>query len=204
MGAPGHYVLCGKGHEIGVIEDDLYWDEEMFKRLEDLENKECPICGQKAKYNFCHYGDINDCTDVKLIWNSTEKRWIIPKKLEERQKRDLKDHIIKKDRIIKTEKVAKKVGDKVAEEVIEKVGKNVAEKIIWIDGREISQISGSKTQSYQDNLEVKVEGEIYMLNATSVLRMVNEFKFSVVQHGKHKYIVPVEKFENGTYVNMDK
>lgn len=187
MGAPGHYILCPKGHEIGVIEDDLYWDDEMFKKLEELENKTCPICGQKAKYNFCYYGDINDCTDVKLAWNDKEKRWIIPKKLEERQKRDLKDHIIKKDRAIKTEKVT------------EKVGENVAEKIIWIDGREISQIRGS-----QDNLEVKVEDEIYMLDVASVLRMANEFKFSVIQKNKHKYLVPVEKFENGAYVNMDK
>ena len=115
MGAPGHYILCPKGHEIGVIEDDLYWDDEMFKRLEELENKKCPICGQKAKYNFCHYGDIDDCTDVKLVWNSKEKRWIIPKKLEERQKRDLKDHIIKKDRAIKTKKADKKVA--VAEKI---------------------------------------------------------------------------------------
>lgn len=105
MGAPGHYILCVKGHEIGMIEDDLYWDEKMFKLLEDLEKKECPICGGKAKYNFCHYGDINDCTDVKLTWNPKEKRWIIPRKLSERQKKDLKDHVIRKQGVIKTEKV---------------------------------------------------------------------------------------------------
>jgi len=105
MGAPGYYILCPKGHQIGVIEDDLYWDEEIFKRLEDLENKKCPICGQKAKYNFCHYGSIDDCIDVKLTWDSKENRWIIPSKLTEIQKKELKDHIIKKGKVIKTEKV---------------------------------------------------------------------------------------------------
>jgi len=107
MGAPGHYILCPKGHEIGVIEDDLYWDEELFKELEELENKTCPICGQKAKYNFCHYGSIDDCIPFKLRWNPEENRWIIPRKLREEYKKDLKDHIIKKDRAIKTEKVTK-------------------------------------------------------------------------------------------------
>lgn len=95
MGAPGHYILCSKGHEIGVIEDDMYWDEEMFKMLEELEKKKCPICGGEAKYNFCHYGDINDCIDVKLTWNPKENRWIIPRKLSEGQKKELRDHIIK-------------------------------------------------------------------------------------------------------------
>lgn len=199
MGAPGHYILCPKGHEIGVIEDDLYWDDEMFKRLEELEKKKCPICGREAKYNFCHYGNINDCTDVKLIWNSKEKRWIIPNKLTEGQKKELTGHVIKKEMTIKTEKVTKKVGDNVT-----KNGENVAEKIIWIDGREISQMRGGKTQFDQDNLEVKVGDNIYMLNAASVLRMANEFKFSVIQKDKHQYLIPVEKFENGTYVNMDK
>lgn len=96
MGAPGHYVLCPKGHEIGVIEDDLYWDEDMFKKLEELENATCPTCGQKAKYNFCHYGSIDDCIDVKLTWNSKENRWIIPRKLSERHNEDLKKGIIKR------------------------------------------------------------------------------------------------------------
>ncbi len=189
MGAPGHYILCQKGHEIGVIENALYWDDEMFKRLEDLEKKKCPICGRGAKYNFCHYGDINDCTDVKLTWNDKEKRWIIPKKLEERQKRDLKDHIIKKDRVIKTEKVAKKVAMGV-------IGR--------IDGIDISQMRCRRVQSDHDNIDVKVGDETYMINIAAILRMVNEFRFDVFQGKKHKYLTPVEKSENGKYVSMDK
>ena len=27
MGAPGYYVLCKNGHEIGYISDDLYWGD---------------------------------------------------------------------------------------------------------------------------------------------------------------------------------
>ena len=96
MGAPGYYILCLNGHEIGVIENGLSWNEEQFKKLEELEKKECPICGQKAKYNFCHYGSIDDCTDVELVWNPEEKRWIIPKKLTDKQKKELKGHIIRK------------------------------------------------------------------------------------------------------------
>lgn len=199
MGAPGHYILCPKGHEIGVIEDDLYWDEDMFKRLEDLEKKNCPICGQKAKYNFCHYGDINDCTDVKLTWDGKEQRWIIPKKLEERQKKDLKDHIIKKDRTIKTEKVDKKVtGD-----MVDNAG-STENMVAMIDGTEISQMRCRRVQFDHDNIEAKVGNETYLINMAAVLRMANEFRFDVVQEKKHKYLVPVEKFENGTYINMDK
>lgn len=193
MGAPGHYILCPKGHEIGIIEDDLYWDDEMFKKLEELEKKKCSICGRGAKYNFCHYGDVNDCTDVKLTWNSKEKRWIIPKKLTEQQEKELIGHSIKKGRVIKTQKVVKKVAGEVAENVVAR-----------IDGTEISQIRGRKTKFDQDNLEVKVGDETYMINAVAVLRMAHEFRFDVVQRKKHRYLVPVEKFENGTYVNMDK
>ena len=189
MGAPGHYVLCPKGHEIGVIEDDLYWDEDMFKKLEDLENKKCPICGQKAKYNFCHYGNIEDCTSIRLTWNIKEKRWIIPRELTEEQKKDLKDHIIKKDRAIKTEKVDKKVAMGV-------IGR--------IDGTDISQMRCRRVQSDQDNIEAKVGDETYMIDTAAVLRMVNEFRLNVVKGKKYRYLVPVEKFENGAYVNMEK
>lgn len=189
MGAPGHYILCNKGHEIGVIEDDLYWDEEMFKKLEELEKEECPICGQKAKYNFCHYGSINDCTDVKLTWNIKEKRWIIPRELTEEQKKDLKDHIIKKDRAIKTEKVDKKVAMGV-------IGR--------IDGIDISQMRCRRVQSDQDNIDAKVGDDTYMISITAVLRMANEFRFDVVQGKKYKYLTPVEKSENGRYVSMDR
>lgn len=178
MGAPGHYIICPKGHEIGFIEDDLYWDEKLFKELEELEKKKCPICGQEAKYNFCHYGHINDCTSAKLTWNSKEKRWIIPRKLTENHKKDLKDHIIRKDGIIKTEKVTKNVKR--------------------IDGTEISQMI------QEDNLEVMVGDEIYNINAVTVLRMANEFRFDVVQEKEHRYLIPVEKFENGAYVSIDK
>jgi hypothetical protein len=196
MGAPGHYILCPKGHEIGVIEDDLYWNDEMFKRLEELEKKKCPICGQNAKYNFCHYGSIDDCIDVKLAWNSKENRWIIPSKLTESQEKELKDHIIKKDRTIKTEKVTKKDAGEVAE--------NAENVVAKIDGTEISQMRCRKTELYHHNLEAKVGDEIYMINTTAVLRMANEFRFDIVQGKKHRYLVPVEKFENGTYVSMDK
>lgn len=189
MGAPGHYIICPKGHEIGVIEDDLYWDEDMFKKLEELEKKKCLICGRGAKYNFCHYGDINDCTCVKLTWNIKEKRWIIPSKLTEEQEKDLKDHIIKKDRAIKTEKADKKVAMGI-------VGR--------IDGTDISQMRCRRVQSDQDNIEAKVGNDTYMISITAVLRMVNEFRFDVVQGKKHKYLTPVEKSENGRYMSMDK
>lgn len=108
MGAPGYYILCSNGHQIGVIENGLSWDEEMFKKLEGLEKKKCPVCGKKARYNFCHYGNINDCTTANLEWSPEEKRWIIPKNLIGDQKKELKGHIIRKDMTIKTEKVAKK------------------------------------------------------------------------------------------------
>lgn len=189
MGAPGYYILCPKGHEIGVIENGLCWGDETFKLLEELENKKCPICGEKAKYNFCHYGDINDCTSIKLTWNSKEERWIIPRELAEEQKKDLKDHIIKKDRIIKTEKVDKKVAMGV-------VGR--------IDGIDISQMRCRMVQSDQDNIEAKMGDETYMISIAAVLRMANEFRFDVVQGKKYKYLTPVEKSENGRYVSMDK
>lgn len=98
MGAPGYYILCGNGHEIKVIEDDLYWDEDTFKKLEELEKKTCPICGEIAKYRFCHYGDINDCrVSIKFVWNSKEKRWIIPCELSEDQKKELESCTIKRN-----------------------------------------------------------------------------------------------------------
>ncbi len=88
MGAPGEYVLCGYGHVIGMIEDDLYWgasDDEnsVYKKSKRLENSRCIKCGRIAKYRFCHYGDINDCLDDehKLQWNSKENRYIIPYKV---------------------------------------------------------------------------------------------------------------------------
>lgn len=108
MGTPGYYILCPNGHQIGVIENGLSWSEETLKKLEELENEKCPICGQKAKYNFCHYGNINDCTEANLVWNPEENRWIIPKRLTEEQKKELKGHVIRKDVTIKTEIVAKK------------------------------------------------------------------------------------------------
>ncbi len=90
MGAPGEYVLCGYGHVIGVIEDDLYWgwgdpknESSVFKEAERLESSRCLECGRIAKYRLCHYGDINDCLDKDshLEWNSKENRYIIPYKV---------------------------------------------------------------------------------------------------------------------------
>ena len=68
MGAPGYYVLCPNGHLIGTIEDDLYWgdpedESSVYKELEKLEKTKCHKCNKTAKYEFCHYGDINDCLD---------------------------------------------------------------------------------------------------------------------------------------------
>lgn len=72
-----------------------------------------------------------------------------------------------------------------------------------IEGTEISQI---RCRESQNILDAKVEDEIYIyvIDAPAVLRMANEFRFNVVQKNKRKYLVPVEKFENGAYVNMDK
>ena len=85
MGASGNYILCPDGHVIGMIEDDLCWGEpedesSPWKELERLENSRCKVCGKMAKYNFCHYGDINDCLDDKhkLTWNPKEQRYILP------------------------------------------------------------------------------------------------------------------------------
>lgn len=97
MGAPGYYVLCENGHIVGMIRDDIDWVEDTFKKLEELEKVKCPICGEIAKYRFCHYGDINDCISIKLVWNSKEKRWIIPSKLSDKQKEELRSCTIKKD-----------------------------------------------------------------------------------------------------------
>jgi hypothetical protein len=74
IGVPGYYIICGNGHIIGIIEDDLSWNEDLFNKLEELEDKNCIICGEMAKYKFCHYGNINDCTTFKLSWNSNENR----------------------------------------------------------------------------------------------------------------------------------
>lgn len=85
MGAPGYYVLCPNGHQIGFIEDDLEWGDpedefSVYKELERLEDSKCQICNKLAKYGFCHYGTINDCLDQdnKIEWNSQENRYIIP------------------------------------------------------------------------------------------------------------------------------
>lgn len=95
MGAPGYYILCGNGHIVGVIGDDINCVEDTFKKLEELEKKKCTICGEDAKYKFCHYGDINDCRrSIKLVWNGKEKRWIIPSELSEEQKNELRSCII--------------------------------------------------------------------------------------------------------------
>lgn len=86
MGAPGYYILCQDGHVIGMIEDDLYWGEpadetSVWKELETYQEAFCFRCGKLAKYEFCHYGNINDCLDRdnKITWNSHENRYIIPK-----------------------------------------------------------------------------------------------------------------------------
>ncbi len=111
MGAPGNYILCPQGHVIGMIEDDLYWGEpedesSVWKELEKFENSRCKVCGKMAKYSFCHYGDINDCldSDHKLIWNSEEERYILPKSFVGKNmnvilKKDKKDSVLS-DKII--------------------------------------------------------------------------------------------------------
>ncbi len=85
MGAPGYYILCPEGHLIGIIEDDLCWgdpedESSVYKELEKLQTSRCHICNKLAKYEFCHYGDINDClyNDNKIEWNIKENRFIIP------------------------------------------------------------------------------------------------------------------------------
>jgi len=93
MGAPGKYVLCPQGHEILIISDNLYWDDSLSDEYtRQLYENKCPKCGELAKYEFYHYGDINDCIDYKLIWNKIEERWIIPKEHSEKCliKRNLK------------------------------------------------------------------------------------------------------------------
>jgi len=97
MGAPGYYILCGNGHEIGIIQNGLHWNEDIFKKLEEFEKKKCPICGEIARYRFCHYGSINDCIFIKLTWNSEVKMWIIPNGLSEDQKKELRSCTIKRD-----------------------------------------------------------------------------------------------------------
>ncbi len=85
MGAPGYYVLCPEGHLIGMIEDDLYWGEpedesSVYKELEKLQKSRCNVCNKLAKYEFCHYGDINDCLDHdNKIEYDGDDTYIIPK-----------------------------------------------------------------------------------------------------------------------------
>lgn len=85
MGAPGYYILCPEGHLIGMIEDDLYWGEHddetsVWNEYNKLISSKCKECGKLAKYEFCHYGDINDCLDrdnrIEYDGNDT---YIIPK-----------------------------------------------------------------------------------------------------------------------------
>ncbi len=85
MGAPGYYVLCPEGHVIGVIEDDLCWgdpedESSIYKELDKLTSSQCKVCGKLAKYEFCNYGDINDCLDHdnKIEYDSNDT-YIIPK-----------------------------------------------------------------------------------------------------------------------------
>ena len=80
MGAPGYIILCSNGHEIGNIDNGIQWTKETWKELETLESSICK-CRAKARYTFCHYGDINDCQIHKLTWNVDERRWIIPKEI---------------------------------------------------------------------------------------------------------------------------
>lgn len=84
MGAPGYYVLCPDGHLIGMIEDDLYWGEpdditSVYSQYNELISSQCKVCGRLAKYEFCHYGDINDCLDHdNKIEYVGENTYIIP------------------------------------------------------------------------------------------------------------------------------
>jgi len=85
-----------------MIEDDISWNKDLFNKLEELEGKNCTICGEIAKYKFCHYGNIDDCISFKLSWNSKENRYIIPIQIElsEEQKKELRYYTIERDSII--------------------------------------------------------------------------------------------------------
>ena len=45
-----------------------------------MTSSQCKVCGKLAKYEFCHYGDINDCLDHdNKIEYDRENTYIIPK-----------------------------------------------------------------------------------------------------------------------------
>lgn len=53
----------------------------VWSEYNKLISSQCKVCGKLAKYEFCHYGDINDCLDYnnKIKCNHKENRYIIPK-----------------------------------------------------------------------------------------------------------------------------
>lgn len=95
MGAAGNIILCENGHELGYIEDDVHWDENVWKELERLRNATCERCGKKAKYDFSHYGNINDCIEEgKLEWDASRSRHLV-EKLPNISKYEIKNKVLK-------------------------------------------------------------------------------------------------------------
>ncbi len=74
MGTAGYIYFCGRGHQFGWIDDDLWWDENLEKHAEDIKEKGC-ICGDKTIISIPHYGGINDCL---CLDSEIQERGIIP------------------------------------------------------------------------------------------------------------------------------
>ena len=65
MGASGVALLCEKGHQFFWLDDDLYWIEEVYKRVANAKSVGCP-CGSKFTREYSHYGSgVNDCLKLE-------------------------------------------------------------------------------------------------------------------------------------------
>jgi hypothetical protein len=81
MGASGDLIICKFGHQVLWIDEHMYWGGFIQDQYEAALRMNCPICGASTKYNFCHYGDPNDCLEryqeQPLRWLEDQKRWTI-------------------------------------------------------------------------------------------------------------------------------
>ncbi len=61
MGAPGEAFLCRRGHLYHWIDDDLFWEDGLWKESRRARVEGCP-CREKRVLVLCHYGGSpNDC-----------------------------------------------------------------------------------------------------------------------------------------------
>lgn len=102
MGAAGTIIICKNGHQCLFIEehmDILWWEEIGFPREEKAKKANCPVCGTDVKYQFAHYGDMNDCiwfpndpeypNGAPLHFIEAENRWTLE------NVKHLEEHLVK-------------------------------------------------------------------------------------------------------------